>query len=187
MTDSTSELGAALLHRFLDGPEARASIVIDRVVDLAAERLGALDRDRRRRSRHVHPAVIFAAGMAIGIGAVAVVTFRSRLWRRFAQQLREDEAIHAERVASYDDVELAHKVESVVFRDPTQPKGKVSINAERGTVFLRGQVDSPDTIVRIERAAGDVEGVAGVENLLHVPGTPAPHAKGGALLEQNGH
>ena len=184
MNAATNDLGAALLKRFLDRPETR-TLIVNRVVDHAAERLGALDRDRRRHARRVHPGVIFAAGFAAGIGAVALVTFRSHVWRRVSQHLRDDQALHAERVAGYDDVELAHKVESVVFRDESLPKGKVSVNAEDGTIFLRGQVDSPDTIVRIERAVRAVEGVAGVENLLHLPGTPAPHAKGGALLEQN--
>jgi|tagenome__1003787_1003787.scaffolds.fasta_scaffold20886770_3 hypothetical protein len=182
MTASTNELGAILLRRFLDRPEERAMIV-NRIVDHAAGRLGALDRDRRRRGRSWHPAAFFAAGFAVGIGTVAIVALRSHLGRRVAQHLREDRAVHAERVAGYDDAELAHKVESVVFRDDDLPKGKVSINAENGTVFLRGQVDSPDTIVLLERAVRDVEGVGGVENLLHVPGTPAPHAAGGALLQ----
>ncbi len=185
MNASTNELAtsALALRRYLDRPEERATIVIDRLVDLAADRLGALDRDRRRHARRGHPAVLFAAGFAAGVGAVAIVAFRSHLGRRIAQHLREDKAVHTERVAGYDDTELAHKVESVVFRDENLPKGEVSINAENGTVFLRGQVDSPDTIVRFERAVRDVEGVDGVENLLHVPGTPAPHARGGALLK----
>jgi BON domain-containing protein len=181
----TNELGAGALalRRFLDRPEERATIAIDRLVDLAADRLGALERDRRRNARRIHPAALFAVGFAAGVGTVAIVVLRSHLGRRIAQHLREDKAVHTERIAGYDDAELAHKVESVVFRDDTLHKGDVSINAENGTVFLRGQVDSPDTIVRFERAVRDVEGVDGVENLLHVPGTPAPHAKGGALLK----
>jgi hypothetical protein len=182
MNVTTNELGQMLIHRFLERPEQRASIAVDRLVDLAAERLGALERDRRRRARRLPPAALFAAGFAAGIGTVAIVVMRSHIGRRVAQHLREDKAVHEERVASYDDAELAHKVESVVFRDESLPKGKVSINAENGTVFVRGQVDSPDTIVRVERAVRAVDGVEGVENLLHLPGTPAPHAKGGALL-----
>ena len=58
MNASTNELGAALLHRFLDGPEARANFILDRLVDQAAERLGALDRDRRRHARRFHPGVV---------------------------------------------------------------------------------------------------------------------------------
>jgi hypothetical protein len=75
---------------------------------------------------------------------------------------------------SPDDVTLAHKVESVVFRDPKFPKGQISINAEEGEVFLRGQVDRPELIRELEEAVRNVPGVQGVENLLHLPGTPAP-------------
>jgi osmotically-inducible protein OsmY len=73
-----------------------------------------------------------------------------------------------------DDVTLTHKVESVVFRDPKFPKGQININAEEGEVFLRGQVDRPELIQELEEAVRDVPGVRSVENLLHLPGTPAP-------------
>jgi hypothetical protein len=182
MTAATNELGAILLRRFLDRPEERA-MIINRIVDHAADRLGALDRDRRRH-RHIPSAAVFAVGFAAGAVTLGIAIKRSPLGRRLAAQLREDKAVHTQRVAGYDDAELAHKVESVVFRHDDLPKGKVSINAENGTVFLRGQVDSPDTIVRIERAVREVEGVDGVENLLHLPGTPAPHPHGGALIQE---
>jgi osmotically-inducible protein OsmY len=81
-----------------------------------------------------------------------------------------------------DDVTLAHKVESVVFRDARRPKGQISINAEQGAVFLRGQVESPELIDDLEQAVRAVAGVRSVENLLHLPGTPAPRPRGGALL-----
>ena len=86
--------------------------------------------------------------------------------------------------AELDDAELAHKVESILFRNPTVPKGPISINAENGVVFLRGQVQSQELIYEIERTVHDVPGVGGIENLLHVPGTPAPHPHGGALLSR---
>jgi hypothetical protein len=78
-----------------------------------------------------------------------------------------------------DDVTLAHKVESIVFRDPTFPKGQISINAEEGKVFLRGQVDRPELIQDLEEAVRNVSGVRDVENLLHPPGTPAPTSHAG--------
>lgn len=78
-----------------------------------------------------------------------------------------------------DDVTLAHKIESVVFRDPRLPKGQISINAEEGEVFLRGQVDRPELIHDLEEAVRNVPGVRGVENLLHLPGMPAPASHGG--------
>ena len=81
-----------------------------------------------------------------------------------------------------DDAELAHKVESIVFRDPRVPKARISINAEGGVVFLRGEVESPTTVADVGHAVAAVGGVQGVENLLHLPGTPAPHPRGGARL-----
>jgi hypothetical protein len=77
-----------------------------------------------------------------------------------------------------DDAELAHKVETILFRDPAVPKGQLSINAERGTVFLRGQVDTLGLVSELEKRVRDIRGVGGVENLLHLPGTPAPASHG---------
>jgi osmotically-inducible protein OsmY len=73
-----------------------------------------------------------------------------------------------------NDPALAAKVQSEIFRDADAPKGDVSVNVEDGVVYLRGQVDSPDAIGGLEQAARSVEGVRGVENLLHGPGEPAP-------------
>ena len=198
---TTSDIPLAFLDRFLDskGPAQRIP-AIDRLVSqtVAKQVTGTIENlvgdaiDRferatgRKRKRSTHPALLFGAGVATGIAVVTAVAWRSRIRRRVSAQLREDFAIHEERLAGLDDTELAHKVQSIVFRDQSLPKGKVSINAENGKVFLRGQVDAPDTIVRIERSVRDVEGVEAVENLLHVPGTPAPHPQGGALIETEG-
>jgi len=75
-----------------------------------------------------------------------------------------------------DDAGLAHKVESVLFRDPHVPKGELSINAERGTVFLRGQVGSTELIDDLVASVRKIPGVSEVVSLLHLPGTEAPHA-----------
>jgi osmotically-inducible protein OsmY len=89
-----------------------------------------------------------------------------------------------EPTAELDDAELAHKVESILFRDPSAPKGKININAESGRVFLRGQVDGHELVLELERAVRQIPGVRDVENLLHLPGTPAPHVRSEALLEK---
>jgi osmotically-inducible protein OsmY len=73
-----------------------------------------------------------------------------------------------------NDAGLAAKVESEIFRGEDVPKGDVSVNVEDGVVYLRGQVGSPEKIRQLEEAAGQVEGVRGVQNLLHGPGEPAP-------------
>ena len=73
-----------------------------------------------------------------------------------------------------NDPALQAKVESEIFRDADAPKGQVSVNAESGVVYLRGELESRDQIEALADAAGRVEGVRGVENLLHTPGEPAP-------------
>ena len=76
-----------------------------------------------------------------------------------------------------DDVTLAHKVESQLYRRTGIPKGNMSVNAEDGVVFLRGTMERREDIARLEDAACEIDGVKAVENLLHVPGTPAPAAR----------
>jgi len=73
-----------------------------------------------------------------------------------------------------NDASLAMKVESELFRDPDVPKGSININVEQGVVVLRGEV--PDTSLgeRLEHEARAIPGVWEVENLLHLPGEPAP-------------
>jgi osmotically-inducible protein OsmY len=73
-----------------------------------------------------------------------------------------------------DDVTLAHKVETEIFRDPEVPKGRINVNAEDGIVILRGEVERPELIGDLEQKTRGVQGVKGVENLLHTPGTEAP-------------
>lgn len=74
-----------------------------------------------------------------------------------------------------DDVTLERKVESEVFRNRGVPKGDININVQHGTVVLRGQVERPDQIADIERRVRRVVGVHQVENLMHLPGQPAPN------------
>ena len=73
-----------------------------------------------------------------------------------------------------DDVTLARKVESEIFRAADVPKGQINVNVEDGVVYLRGELEQPDLIKDLESQARKVHGVLGVENLLHVPGQEAP-------------
>ena len=84
---------------------------------------------------------------------------------------------HERAISELDDVSLVRKVESELFRDRTIPKGPVSINADRGIVVLRGQLEDAEQIQRIERKVRDVAGVRDVENLLHPPDLPAPPSR----------
>jgi osmotically-inducible protein OsmY len=76
-----------------------------------------------------------------------------------------------------DDVTLAHKVESELYRRARVPKGQISINAEDGFVFLRGVMDRQEDIARVGAATRQIDGVREVENLIHLPGTPAPASR----------
>jgi osmotically-inducible protein OsmY len=73
-----------------------------------------------------------------------------------------------------DDVTLARKVETEIFRDAEVPKGQINVNAENGKIVLRGEVDQPEMIRDLEERARKVQGVSDVENLLHLPGAEAP-------------
>jgi osmotically-inducible protein OsmY len=75
-----------------------------------------------------------------------------------------------------DDATLAHKVETEIFRDADVPKGQINVNAENGVVVLRGEVGTPELIRDLEERTRRVQGVQGVENLLHLPGAPAPRS-----------
>ena len=73
-----------------------------------------------------------------------------------------------------DDVTLARKVESEIFRGADVPKGQINVNVEDGVVYLRGELEQPDLIEDLGAEARKVQGVRAVENLLHVPGQEAP-------------
>lgn len=107
-------------------------------------------RDSRRRTQ-------YSAGVA-----------RGRAYR-MAARLRTNGRV-------YDDVTLTHKVQSELFRPVDAPKSRVSVNVCDGIVELRGQVDRPETIAELGDKAAAIHGVRAVHNLLHMPGTPPPHA-----------
>lgn len=71
----------------------------------------------------------------------------------------------------YDDATLSEKVYTELNADPRY-KGRVNVSAQNGEVVLVGEVDDPEDVVR---RVQEVAGVGPVTNLLHRPGTPAPH------------
>jgi hypothetical protein len=85
-----------------------------------------------------------------------------------------------------DDVTLAHKVESELYRRGGAPKGQIVVNAEDGVVFLRGVLERQEDIERMEAVAQRIVGVRGVENLVHPPGTPAPASRPKLERERSG-
>jgi hypothetical protein len=80
-----------------------------------------------------------------------------------------------------DDVTLARKVETEIFRPADSPKGKIDVNAVDGVVWLRGEVKNQKQSKEIEAKVRAIAEVKDVENLLHLPKTPAPsRQRGGA-------
>ena len=121
--------------------------------------------------------LLFVAG--IGVAAI-----------RFRHEIRERVAIAAGKAKgavatatpspaseAVDDKTLAHKVETEIFRAPDAPKGDVSVDVQAGVVNLRGEVADDQWISRLADEASHVDGIKGVNNLLHSPGTPAPAAE----------
>lgn len=117
-----------------------------------------------------------------GLGAVLTYFFdpqsgaRRRAMTRdrvlaFVQKAKHLKA--KEKPADPNDASLAHKVETEIFSDPDVPKGQVDVNAEDGVVILRGEVENEKLIQDLEERTRSVQGVKGVENLLHVSGQEA--------------
>jgi len=73
-----------------------------------------------------------------------------------------------------NDPALARKVESEIFREGDVPKGDISVNAEYGVIYLRGQISDPDGMEELVKRARAVDGVRAVENLTHLPSETAP-------------
>ena len=82
--------------------------------------------------------------------------------------------LRAEGVPILDGASLAEKVSTEIFRDSSIPKGQINLNVERGVVVLRGQLESEEQIAEVESRARRVAGVWDVQNLVHLPGLPAP-------------
>jgi osmotically-inducible protein OsmY len=76
-----------------------------------------------------------------------------------------------------DDMTLADRVRSEIFRDHEAPKGGVSVDIQAGVAYLRGEVPDDEWVERFGKAARKVTGIDGVKNLLHTPGTPTPAAE----------
>jgi hypothetical protein len=141
-------------------PALAAGVALEFFLDpRSGKRRRHLVRDRttaafRRRARRVERQAHYKAGKVVGLAHA--ITHREQA------------------PPELDDVSLVRKVESELFRDRTIPKGPISINADRGIVVLRGELEDATQIQRIEHQVRTVAGVRDVENLLHPPTVPAP-------------
>ena len=67
----------------------------------------------------------------------------------------------------FDDVTLARKVETELFRPDDVPKGAISVNVNDGVVELRGELPDQAQIDQLGNTARKITGVKDVNNLLH--------------------
>jgi hypothetical protein len=126
-------------------------------------------RGRSRRARLADQAaaiVRHGARASARAGRIVASTSQGKL-----EALRR--AGDAERYAM-NDAELAHAIETEIFRDPRVDKGRININVERGIVVLRGEVASARERTELGRRVERIAGVWSVKNLLHQPGQPVP-------------
>jgi hypothetical protein len=98
---------------------------------------------------------------------------------RAQQQRQRQQKAASQRRASrqpkdLDDVAITRKVETELFRSGDVEKGKIDVNTADGVVWLRGVAKNPEQIKELEAKAGAIPEVKKVENLLHLPKTPAP-------------
>ena len=111
-------------------------------------------------------------GAAIGAAAVYYLTRRAGE----SEDAPDPAAPRTPDPEPVDDITLAHKVETEIFRAADAPKGDVSVDVQAGVAHLRGTVEDRAWIDRLADDAKKVDGIKGVENLLHAPGTPSPAA-----------
>jgi osmotically-inducible protein OsmY len=131
-----------------------------------------LDPERGRRRRHMTRDRLMARMRRTGRAAVA--GWRGVAAEAYGASHRMVHLVPRETDVA-DDETLRQRVESQLFRDRHLPKGDLNITCEHGMVILRGELDSPAEIVKLERRVARVPGVRGVQNMLHPHGTPAPN------------
>jgi hypothetical protein len=122
---------------------------------------------RRRRTQFAQriPAFLRRRGREVGrVGRAA--TAEAYGVKQKVTHLREEPK-------DLNDPSLAAKVETILFRDAEVPKGQINVNVQDGVVQLRGEVPRPEMIDELVEKAHSIQGVRDVENLLHLPGTPA--------------
>jgi osmotically-inducible protein OsmY len=130
--------------------------------------LALVARRRRNKQRRTTALRIAAASaIAAGIGGL-LASRRARNKTKGAVAEATAPIRHAGR--EYDDVTLARKVESEVFRSADAPKDTVSVNVADGVVELRGTVPEHGDALELASAAEKVDGVKAVNNLLTTAG-----------------
>jgi osmotically-inducible protein OsmY len=130
-----------------------------------AKGAGKTVRRKARRGPSTRERVAKIAG-AIGVTA-AIGIVLAKLDRRKAVGKVKGAAAGVAGGKDYDDVTLARKVETELFRPADAPKGQVSVNVNDGVVELRGELPDQKQIDELGESARKIGGVKDVRNLLH--------------------
>ena len=131
----------------------------------AAKGAGKTVKRKARRGPSTRQRIAKIAG-AIGITVVIGIVL-AKLDRRKAVGKVKAAASGVTGGKDYDDVTLARKVETELFRPADAPKGKVSVNVNDGVVELRGELPDQQQIDELGESARKIGGVKDVRNLLH--------------------
>ena len=124
--------------------------------------------------------VIIALGAAAAAAAARLLTTKkARTQAHHATNKMKGvaNAVTPHRHEEMDDQTLADRVRTEIFRSADAPKGSVSVDVQAGVAYLRGEVADMDWIDRLGKETQKVQGINGVKNLLHTPGTPSPRRR----------
>lgn len=98
---------------------------------------------------------LIAALIAVGVAAGAGCTTDRNASQRTAGQV-------------IDDATLTARVKTALAREPGVSALAINVDTDRGVVYLKGRVSSPDEAARASDVARRVEGVRRVVNELDV-------------------
>lgn len=147
-----------------------------------------LDPDRGARRRSVARDRLMASARDVQRETEQRARYAASTAEGMAHKVEHEVSTAASKAAStageaLDDYTLAQKVESELFRDPSIDKGKINVSAENGVVVLRGEAPNHGEITSIEQRVRGIDGVHNVNNMLHLPNTPAPGTTGYSYTE----
>jgi osmotically-inducible protein OsmY len=125
---------------------------------------GKVVKRKARRGPSTRERVAKIAG-AVGITAAVGILLAKVNRRKAAGKAKS--AVASVKPKDYDDVTLARKVETEIFRPADVPKGSISVNVNDGVVELRGEIADQKQIDELGESAKQVDGVKDVRNLLH--------------------
>ena len=125
----------------------------------------------------------YALGIGASAGALLAIGFLSRK-KSVTGPVKGAAHSVIHRNEEMDDQTLADRVRSEIFRPADAPKGDVVIDVQAGVAYLRGTVPDDAWIERFAKDARKVQGITGVKNLLHAPGTPTPTAEPRSLASE---